>query len=144
MLGEKGVQVFVRLALDDETTETKRVVALDDRVFEILRETLRDVRNRQPRKVAAEAIDFGVQRVPTISACREEPLGLGIERGGTRPGLDPRQLVRILEETIGITNLLSERGVTANRRDYHQDDLADRPNGTARHDLSLSSPGPFQ
>ena len=59
------------------------VVALDDRVFEILGEALRDVRNGQPRKVAAESIDFRIQRVPTIAARGEEPLGLSIERRGT-------------------------------------------------------------
>ena len=52
-LGQRGIEVFVSLAFDDQHAETKPVVRLDKRVVEVLAQSLRHFRNGQRRQLTA-------------------------------------------------------------------------------------------
>jgi hypothetical protein len=131
-LRQRWIQVFVRLAFDDQHAKPKALVVLNDRIVEVRTETFGDLWNRERGQPSAQLAYFRVESVPLVAAAGERFASLSIERLRTRPNAQPSKAISFCEELMGI-RVLCERREAQEEREHDTDD-ADQVRTAARHD----------
>src|SRR5262249_5256385 len=105
LFGEHWIEILVGLPLYHAAPQPQTFIALNDRIVQVFRETLRHVRRWQALKLSAKSTDFRVQRVPTISLVAKDCCCLAIERRCAAPGFEPGQAIRLPNQRLRICAL---------------------------------------
>jgi hypothetical protein len=114
-LRQRWVQVLVRLAFDDQHAKPKPVVALNDRIVEVLAQTFGDFGNRQCGQLPPQSTHFSVESVSSVSVLNESFESLSIKWFGSCPNPKPREPICFREELVRICVLAEGREAEENR-----------------------------
>src|SRR5262249_28630273 len=111
LLRQRRIEILVSFALDHQAAETQSIVALHDRIVQVIGEALGHFPDRESWHLAAESIDFCVEGIAAIATSGEQASRFGVERFRANPGFQPSQALGLLYQLLGVV-FLRQRGPT--------------------------------